>query len=172
MKLNRKFITGIGLAIPGIGLIATSMRFLKESFFRNSMSGPALYGIGILGGVLVLAGIVVALLGFKGINKNKQLIASGIKMDCEITGVLMDRSISVNGQHPHMVQCSWLNNRDGVTYHFSSEHIWYDPSRVITECSIQTLPVYYDPQDLSKYYVLLDALTTQKAQWEAQNVHL
>lgn len=116
----------------------------------------------IVGGIIFAAfGAIFGSVGFipmifmgKISSKAKKLKEQGRYIVAKIERIEMNRKVSINSIHPHVIYCSHEDVFTGMVYQFKSKSIWYNPDiyfRVGME-----IKVYVDGQDYSKYYVDID----------------
>lgn len=79
----------------------------------------------------------------------KKLVRDGEKMIGFITGVVLDRSLRINGKHPYKAEVEVIDPMTGEKYLYSSEGILQD----ITWLTGESVTVYVDAADKSRYYV-------------------
>jgi len=64
-------------------------------------------------------------------------------------------SFQINGSSPYQVVSQWLDPINKKMHVFRSDDIWYDPSSLLIDNSIN---VYIDPQNYKRYHVDLSNL--------------
>lgn len=79
----------------------------------------------------------------------KKLMRDGEKMIGFITGVVLDRSLQINGKHPYKAEVEVIDPMTGEKYLYSSEGILQN----ITWLTGESVTVYVDAADKSRYYV-------------------
>ncbi|MBD5465296.1 MAG: DUF3592 domain-containing protein [Lachnospiraceae bacterium] len=107
-----------------------------------------LTGIGI---VFSCVGIIPMIFAAKKKQKRKHLLANGRVLHATVERVGRNTSITVNGQNPYVIYCSWKDEYADVLYRFKSDNLWTDPSFLFDSGS--EINVYVDGNDFSKYYV-------------------
>lgn len=108
-------------------------------------------------GVIMVAVFAVSLIKkvkFKQLKNN--LKTCGKRVDAKINSVNLDSSLTVNGVSPYIVSASYVDPTDKKLYTFNSEQIWFDPTPIIDNNMMETIPVYMDINDPTKYIVDID----------------
>lgn len=120
---------------------------------------------GFIGYILVAFGLIFFFVGagmiyFKALrqNKNKKLLEKGIRLDAEINSVAINQSYAVNGRHPYVLDCTYVDPATHKMFSFRSENLWFDPEPIMRSLGITTATVYMDPNDSNRYYVNLEGL--------------
>lgn len=119
-----------------------------------------------IGGVFAVMGICIGVIPAVKHGKKKKLIETGTQTTGIITGVTPDRSVRINGRHPYKAECEVIDEFTGERYLYSSDGVMGDISYLIG----QSVAVYYDPNDRSKYYIDLDSVN-ERADNTAPVVH-
>lgn len=109
----------------------------------------------LIGSPFLLAGIAMALVGRLKIRKIKHLRQQGQVVQANYQSVAVNHSFSINGQHPYLIVCQWLNPTTGVLHRLESDNIWFDPTPYISSDKIK---VFVDPKNPGKYHVDLSFL--------------
>ena len=104
---------------------------------------------GILGAVLLILGVALIVHSARKKARDKQLRATGMRLDAQIIGVSVDPNISSNYQHPYILECQY-QSPEGRVYFFRSGPIWYDPTNLLTDTCV---PVYVERGNFESYYV-------------------
>ncbi len=115
--------------------------------------GPAFACFAIVGVVFLALGIAFLCFVRRHGRLRARLLADGMRIDAEITGVRMDTRFEFNGRHPLVIDCQALNPEDGRVYVFHSEGIWYDPRPYLDDARAESLPVFVDPNNYKHYAV-------------------
>lgn len=118
-----------------------------KSFF--TLWGAALL-MAVLGAGFVFIGAIIFLFGMLRGRKKAYLQRSGIVVEAQIQAVELNQSLCMNGQHPFVILCQWLNPVTRQVHVFESENIWFDPSPYIKQDAIKVLIEKDNPK---KYYV-------------------
>lgn len=106
-----------------------------------------LCGLGIFFGS---AGVVAAVLQIVGARRKAWLQQNGRRILAQFTRVELNKSVRVNGLHPYIMVCQWLDPASNRMQVFKSANIWFDPSSYI---SAKTLEVLVDPDNSHRYLV-------------------
>jgi hypothetical protein len=106
--------------------------------------------LGILGVVFSLPGAVWIYLRRRARQLTEWLKINGQRIQAELTGVELNRSVRVNGSCPWRVTAQWLNPATGRIHVFRGANLWYNPSRYVTGKSIE---VMIDPNRPHRYYM-------------------
>lgn len=96
------------------------------------------------------------------INSNKRkefLLRNGQRLTANVTGVIINRSITVNGRNPFKITCQRHETSSNIVQTFESENIWFDPSAFAPQGKEVT--VYVDYTNPKKYYVDISFLPKQ-----------
>lgn len=95
-----------------------------------------------LGGTIFAVGLV----GLRRRRERKALVArllrSGRRVTAEITAVVRDETLEVNGEHPWVIRCIATLPGEASPRNFTSRRFWYDPS---PHFPARTVSVCYDP---------------------------
>lgn len=118
-----------------------------KSFF--ALWGGALVMV-LLGVAFVSVGGIIFLLGILRTRKKAYLQKNGIAVEAQLRSVELNNRLSVNGEHPFVIVCQWLNPVTRQLHLFKSESIWFDPSSYIEQDAIKVLMEKDNPK---KYYV-------------------
>lgn len=94
----------------------------------------------------------------RGSQREAWLRQNGSRILSKYVGVEMDRSLSVNGQHPYIIKTQWLNPTTNQVHVFKSKRLWFDPEEYVKDAE---LPVYIDRNNPSKYCVDISMLPKQ-----------
>lgn len=115
-------------------------------------------GYVILGAVFSGLGVIFALVGgialvVGSVHRKKvgRLLETGRRLYATVEAIDYNKTITVNGEHPLVLKCSYYDEGTGVTYRFKSNNLWTNPEIVYPVGS--TVPVYVDMDDYSKYHV-------------------
>lgn len=113
---------------------------------------------GIMGGAFLLATLIVSLVSRKRSGQEEELRTYGTLVNADIATVETRRNIQANGKHPHVVVLKWDDPQSGETLLLRSDLLWKDPRPMIKERALTQLPVYIDPYQKKRYFVLTDGL--------------
>ena len=105
----------------------------------------------VMGIVFSCVGIIPMIFAAKKKQKRKHLLANGRVLHATVERIGRNTSITVNGQNPYVIYCSWKDEYADVLYRFKSDNLWTDPSFIFDSGS--EINVYVDGNDFSKYYV-------------------
>lgn len=120
----------------------------------------------LVGAYLIISGAM------KGKTGDKTLLTSGARIDAEIVEIKTNWNVKYMGRPARIIRCRWQHPEDGRYYHFLSQNIWHDPTSVLKDLNIRTVPVYVNTADISKYYVDIEEINRMIQQWQQQNVTL
>ncbi len=116
-----------------------------DSFF-------ALWGIpvifGVIGFVIIDAGITVLVISALSSRKEKWLRESGKTIATELQAVEVNTSVRVNNRHPYQIVSQWLDPATNEVHVFKSKNIWFNPEEFIQSNEIRVL---IDPNNPKKY---------------------
>lgn len=111
------------------------------------------------GGALIVAifgvfffsiGALMFLVGILKRRKKAALMRNGSTICAQIKSVERNARLSVNGRHPYVITCEWMNPETYSVHRFESENIWFDPTDYLTQ---GTINVFVKPGNLKVYYV-------------------
>lgn len=115
-------------------------------------------GIAFFSVIPLFMGIIFSLVGFipliisaKKNKRQKNLLTNGRVLYATVDEITWNGSMTVNGQNPYLILCSYKDEYQDVIYRFKSNNLWIDPIHVFPVGS--TIEVYVDPNDYSNYYV-------------------
>ncbi len=107
--------------------------------------------MGLLFGAI---GLIFLVIFNKQRKRLKNLFENGIRAEALVTGVLLDRTTTVNGRHPFYLTCQITNTVTGVVNTYNSESTFSD----LTPYIGQTVTVYTNPSDTKDAYVDIKSL--------------
>lgn len=84
--------------------------------------------VGGLGVVFTAIGLGLSLAGVLADRRDRRLREQGQVVEATLQSVGQNESVSVNGRHPYVLHCQWLNPQTRELHLFQSEGIWFDPS--------------------------------------------
>lgn len=115
-------------------------------------------GIGFvgIGGIAILAGGVSIVKERKNKKKLENLRRYGKRLQARIDEITLNRSISINGENPYIIKCSYVDEFSGARFEFKSEDIWNDVYEVCDVGSV--IDVLVKPDDYLDYVVDVDSL--------------
>ncbi len=85
----------------------------------------------VMGVPFFSVGALIFLIGRLKNRKKDYLQRNGEAVAARFQSVAFNRKISINGRHPFVVVCHWLNPETSEVHVFESESIWFDPSSYI-----------------------------------------
>lgn len=145
-----------GMAIGG----RTKVYFNPDNPF--DFRGGSVNFIGYLvigfGSVFFIVGASPILSGILKKKKKHRLKESGQRVEARIDSVDINRSFSMNGRHPFVLRCSYVEPGSRKVFSFNSENIWFNVNAILQNTGIKTLPVYLDEKNSAKYHVDIDPL--------------
>lgn len=109
----------------------------------------------LTGSPFLLTGIGMLLVGRLKIRKINHLRQQGQVVHANYQSVDVNHSYSINGRHPYLIVCQWLNPTTRVLHRLESDNIWFDPTPYISSDKIK---VFIDRQNPRKYHVDLSFL--------------
>lgn len=113
----------------------------------------------IMGAAFTLFGFIVPLTCMTiRSQKGKKLLQTGKRLSAIVESVDFNTSITYNGRHPYVIFCTYQDAYRDVTYRFKSKNLMQEPNCMPGD----SIEVYVDPEDYSKYIVNVDALTDSK----------
>ncbi len=132
------FIVGLALAAVGVLVYAMGDR-------------TAVVAFGIQAGVwLLLGGGGLVYLALRR-RRREELLASGVRIQAEITDVYPDASITVNGRRPYRIACRYRDEGTKTIYTFRSEPLLFDPGEFLD--GRRTVDVCVDRDRFDRYVV-------------------
>lgn len=78
---------------------------------------------------------------------------TGKKIEAIMDNVSVKTNYSINGKHPYILECSYVDLKIGAVYFFKNNFIWYPIEAILGKYNITTVPVYVNNQNFKKYYV-------------------
>lgn len=107
--------------------------------------------LGIMGIVCFSIGAIPLYFSIKKSLQNKRLRAKGRVLCATVEKITLDTTMTIEGQNPYLIYCTWWNEHTGRQVQFKSERLWKDPGNLFSRGS--KINVYVDENTLSKYYV-------------------
>ncbi|WP_447595365.1 DUF3592 domain-containing protein [Aquipseudomonas campi] len=104
--------------------------------------------VGGIGAVFTLLGSLFVLPSLLSRRRAAALAVTGQAVFADLAEVRLNDSLSVNGRSPWRIYAQWQNPATGKLHMFSSENIWFDPTRYLPE---QQVRVLIDPQNPKRY---------------------
>lgn len=111
--------------------------------------------VGGLGAVFTLIGLGIWLVGALTARRGRQLREHGQVVEATLQSVDLNESVSVNGRHPYVLRCQWLNPQTLELHLFQSPSIWFDPSEHLSGDKVK---VFIDRDNPRRYLVDLSFL--------------
>jgi hypothetical protein len=105
----------------------------------------------VLGTVLLAATLGPLLFIRRRRNRNRTLLATGQRIEANITAVAPDTGIRVNGRSPFRIAAQWVDPGTNQVHLFKSERIQFDPSDYLPKDG--RIGVFIDARNARKYYV-------------------
>lgn len=143
----------MGLALICAGVCATTIGMNTENGGNMMLFLYIFGGIGLL---FFVIGLPFLITGIRKKSIKNRLIESGVQTEGVITGVVVNRQVTVNGRHPYKAECSITDPVTGEVYLYSSENVMKKIDYLVG----RSVTVYYDPDDMRKYYVDIESAET------------
>lgn len=110
----------------------------------------------VLGGIAILVGGVSLVQDWKHKKKLENLNRTGKRLQARIDQITVNEKIAINGEHPYIIWCSYVDELSGARFEFKSENIWNDPYEV---CDVgSAIDVLVSADDYLEYVVDVDSL--------------
>ncbi len=154
----------IGMVFAAIGLVflivGTALTAYGSSHPENVDGDPIVFLLvfGGIGALFLVLGVVFLLLMLRRRALHQQLFAEGHYVMAQVTSVLPNYNVRVNGRTPFVAECSYTDPETGVCHLFQSRNIFFDPTSFLMDAQV---PVYHKPGDFRHYYVDVDAVLPQ-----------
>lgn len=145
--------TTIGFCFLLVGIIITVLLFDSDTgifIFTAVFCG--------IGGLFFVLGLVFLIRALRKRAQEKQLIANGIKILAQVTGVTINYSITINGRNPYVVEARYTDPITGIVHIFHSRSIYYDPYEYVNGRLVE---VFCVPDNYDRYYMDVDAILPQ-----------
>ena len=110
----------------------------------------------VLGGIAILVGGVSLVQDWKHKKKLENLNGMGKRLQARIDQITVNEKIAINGEHPYIIWCSYVDEFSGARFEFKSENIWNDVYEVCDVGSV--IDVLVKPDDYLDYVVDVDSL--------------
>lgn len=127
---------------PGEPAAARIDGFLESWFAPVLLGGMGSVFAGIAGGLLISER--------RKRRLHDWLQQFGTRIEAKYTGVRLDTTLRINGQHPWRLMAQWQNPATGLVHTFESETLFYDPSDYV---KLETLGVWIDPSDPRRHHL-------------------
>ena len=108
-------------------------------------------GMGLLFLLLGLGMLLPDILRRRG---QRRAIEQGETVRAKVLGVTPVTSVSYNGRHPYVVECSWQDPDTGEVHVWHSRYMRFDPAALLASGEV---PVYVDRYEPKYAYVDVDA---------------
>lgn len=151
----------IGLVFAPLGLIfilvGIGLTIYGNDHSANVTGDPQLFLLifGGIGGLFLLLGMIFLVLLLRRRSLHRQLFAEGHYVMAQVTSVMPNYSVRVNGRCPYVAECSFTDPETGVLHLFRSRNIFFDPTTLLMDAQV---PVYCRRGDYRHYYVDVDAV--------------
>lgn len=126
----------------------------------TSASGDVL-GYGILlgmGVIFVLVGFIPMICMTVSSLKGKKLLETGKRLSATVERIDLNLSVTYNGRHPYIIFCTYQDVYKDLIYRFKSKNLMREPGCAPGD----SIEVYVDPEDYSKYVVNVDSLANPR----------
>ena len=120
-----------------------------KSAAGDNMALVIMLGMGL---VFTLVGVIPTTCMLANSAKDKKLMQSGKRLQATVESVDFNNSVTYNGRHPYIIFCTYQDPYRDVTYRFKSKNIIRNPGYAPGD----SIDVYVDPEDYSKYVVDAD----------------
>ena len=110
----------------------------------------------VLGDIAILVGGVSLVQDWKHKKKLENLNRTGKRLQARIDQITVNEKIAINGEHPYIIWCSYVDEFSGARFEFKSENIWNDPYEL---CDVgSAIDVLVSADDYLEYVVDVDSL--------------
>lgn len=103
-------------------------------------------GVGI---IFLLIGVIILIVRMRGDRKRKKIMETGIRMQAQVKGSMIDTSYTINNKHPYRLECVYYDELSGQPVICTSDIIWESPDMYMDKY----VTVYVDREDRSRYVV-------------------
>lgn len=103
-------------------------------------------GVGI---IFLLIGVIILIVRMRGDRKRKKIMETGIRMQAQVKGSMIDTSYTINSKHPYRLECVYYDELSGQPVICTSDIIWESPDMYMDKY----VTVYVDREDRSRYVV-------------------
>lgn len=122
-------IFGIAFTAIGVPFLAVAVILFTAGFYAGTADAPVLK---IVGGTFMPIGAIFAAIGIAGLtvayvqkNRENRLVQNGECYDAEIVRIYENGYMRVNGRHPLIVECVYID-RMGKSCLVKSGSLWLD----------------------------------------------
>jgi len=92
-------------------------------------------------------------------NVYKKVMKYKYVVTAHVVGVKVNVAVVQNGISPMIVEANCRNPKNGRTYLFRSEDLWFDARDIVMKAGIRTLPVHVNPNNYKEYVMDLSSIT-------------
>ena len=157
VKLRLSLVDRVSLLVGGVlaGVAVFLIAIGGLIFFvEPEPDGPLGFAImGLLGGIFLVASTVLGLTILVRRRRVDRLIKRGHRIEAEIVGVTQGPAVDRRSMFTWQVRALGYVPGSERRVPFLSDGFQQDPSWVLKEAAITTLPVYIDTEDPRKYHV-------------------
>ena len=150
------FISNLGTRPPTYN-IGDSVTVLYDVSDPHRASVRSLLGIWVLPMILGTLGFVFSSVGgillavkIGAARTNARLRQNGLRIQAQLTQVVLNRAVRVNGMHPYRILCQGFDPVTNSNRVFQSANVWVDPAPYVTG---RTLDVLIDRDRPRRYLV-------------------
>ena len=112
------------------------------------------------GAALLITGVICLCTDIRKRVVGNRLINSGQYIMAEISEIVMNHAIRVNGRHPYVIVCRY-QDMYGNIHTFRSRGLYFDPEPLLRDRMVR---VYVDGESFKHYYVDIDAVLPEVIQ--------
>ncbi|MBE5807040.1 MAG: hypothetical protein E7317_01695 [Clostridiales bacterium] len=148
----------LGAIFLPLGLIFLALGVLLWRF--GAGTGPDdpqifLYAFGGEGLVFAVAGACLLCLDMRRRARLRDAYEGGHCVMADITGVVEQRHVRVNGRHPFVVECRYTDPSTGDVHIYHSRYLYVDVTDLLRSAQV---PVYTDRRSFDTGFVDIDAV--------------
>lgn len=148
IPLINRLCGGILCAAGGIAAAFGILTYTSDEAVRGR-KWPLLVAAG--GAAVALLGITVIALSFRSTNRIDRLIERGEVVYADITGIVPEPGVRVNGDPVYRVECQYTDPLTGVTYTFRSRTFYLGEKKIAKD----KVKVYVDSGAGYKDYLVV-----------------
>lgn len=159
--MNRKVKSGsLALKILGIvfSLIGAILLIVVAILLSTGVAKMTGYFIiipfSVVGGTFFFIGIIFCIVTVRKEKIARRLMENGNYIMAQITEVVPNYNVTVNGRSPYVVYCQY-QDITGTVHIFRSRDIFFDPETLFKSEHVR---VYVDNDNFKKYYVDIDEI--------------
>lgn len=112
----------------------------------------------VIGGSFAVLGLGVMLCS---ISRKPKLKRKGKRYDAQVISIEYNVNVKMKNKHPYNVTCRVENYSTGEAYIYRSKNVYID----LEQYNLQTVPVYVDPANPSKFFVDVEEGVKQCARY-------